>query len=1023
MQEALFLASPALYTVFERWQKGLLTDPKEISKIEITIAKYLLRMGYRSTPFGLFAGISYGNFSKTTRVELTEPAGSCKHVRLDMDYLCALALELAHNPAIRLHLTYRPNTTLYKTSDSLRLVEYRIANRSRTHHLVNLDAGEYLNKALVAAEQGATINAIAKQLVDEEVTLDDALDFVHELLNSQVLTSKLEPCVTGKDYLSNIIEVLMPIAACTDLVGQLQRLQDTLLGLNTLSATDAVQAYKDIELLLKPLGIPYDFGQLFQVDLRKPTAFCSLNEDITEELQLAVRFLLQVARPETNQNLRRFREAFQSRYKGQEVDLMVALDAETGLGYPFEEGVSRDNTPLLNDLMIDASLSTTKEFHWSAWHKLLLDAYLEAVRNDQGVLRIDELDLSKIPHQPITPDAFPHSFYSMVSILASSAQAVEDGEYALLYHGTGGPSAANYLGRFCYLDERLSNDVKECLVQEANHYPETILAEIVHINQARAGNIIIRPCLRDYEIPILVQSGVDDAHTLPLHDLRLSSRAGRLVLRSRKLDKEVLPRMSSAHNHLVNTLPSYHFLCDLQQQDAPVDAQWNWGPMGEANFLPRVEFGKVILCRAQWTLTASELNLFKNAEPEVAVRTMQALRKKRNMPKWMSLRESDNELPLDLDNILSMRVFQSVVKLKNRVILQECLLTNTESFVQGQGQAFNNEFVIPLQFRAETPRLPRPQLKKAALSGPSRHFGIGSEWAYFKIYSGVKTADLVLAECIKPLADALLGDGLIDQWFFIRYADPEHHLRVRFHGHGNFYAPLIERIHAVLQPLAATLQISGYTTDVYKRELERYGPQTMEVSELIFWRDSEAVARIISLLDPGEAGDELRWLIGMRGTDALLQDFNLTLDDKIALLEKLQERSKHEFHMTSALSKKSLGNRYRRERTRIEGFMKEVPDVEAELLPVFAALAERRLSWKSAIGEIVRKHREGQLEVNYTELIESYVHMFLNRLFRSKQRIQEMVLYDFLYQFYTSAAAKERRGHGNNKPVRALQTP
>ncbi|GHV23349.1 hypothetical protein FACS1894174_09080 [Bacteroidia bacterium] len=42
------------------------------------------------------------------------------------------------------------------------------------------------------------------------------------------------------------------------------------------------------------------------------------------------------------------------------------------------------------------------------------------------------------------------------------------------------------------------------------------------------------------------------------------------------------------------------------------------------------------------------------------------------------------------------------------------------------------------------------------------------------------------------------------------------------------------------------------------------------------------------------------------------------------------------------------------------------------------------------------------------ELLKSYIHMMLNRLFRSKNRMHEMVLYDFMFRYYTSGIAKEK---------------
>lgn len=54
-----------------------------------------------------------------------------------------------------------------------------------------------------------------------------------------------------------------------------------------------------------------------------------------------------------------------------------------------------------------------------------------------------------------------------------------------------------------------------------------------------------------------------------------------------------------------------------------------------------------------------------------------------------------------------------------------------------------------------------------------RKFIPGSQWLYFKIYTGVKTADEVLAHTIRPFLRELYAERWIDGSFFIRYNDPD----------------------------------------------------------------------------------------------------------------------------------------------------------------------------------------------------------------------------------------------------------
>ena len=57
----------------------------------------------------------------------------------------------------------------------------------------------------------------------------------------------------------------------------------------------------------------------------------------------------------------------------------------------------------------------------------------------------------------------------------------------------------------------------------------------------------------------------------------------------------------------------------------------------------------------------------------------------------------------------------------------------------------------------------------------------GSEWVYFKLYTGTKTADAILQNELYRYIRELLNNGIIDKWFFIRYTDPDFHIRLRLH--------------------------------------------------------------------------------------------------------------------------------------------------------------------------------------------------------------------------------------------------
>jgi thiopeptide-type bacteriocin biosynthesis protein len=287
-----------------------------------------------------------------------------------------------------------------------------------------------------------------------------------------------------------------------------------------------------------------------------------------------------------------------------------------------------------------------------------------------------------------------------------------------------------------------------------------------------------------------------------------------------------------------------------------------------------------------------------------------------------------------------------------------------------------------------------------------RTFTPGSEWVYAKLYCGAGTADRSLLDTVGPVSRKLLSSGAIDRWFFIRYADPDPHIRWRLHARpGARVASIQRRIEAAAASLLAAGRVRRVAFDTYEREVERYGGSAgIEAAEQWFWADSEAVLDLLSSLDGTDRGADARWQVAVVSVDALLGDFGLDLEARLRLSEKQRAAFGREFRAGAALGRQ-LAAKFRSARRDLERLLASTSDRHSR---PHAVLMERSARSRAAFDDLRESARTGALPVQVAQLAESYVHMHLNRWFRAEQRTYELVIYDFLRCLYEGRVARLR---------------
>lgn len=682
-QEAVYLASPDLYRELKKW----FSQEKEYSekdqyRLKNTLLKYFSRISSRCTPFGLFAGVSLGTFNRDISA-LSERKNAefkmIRHTTLDMHFLVLLSQYFTTIPEIKEKLLFFPSTTIYKVRNKLRYIEYEYVSGRREYATSTVLLSKELKEVLYFSKQGKTISQIADILVNEDITENEAKEFVEELIENQLLISELEPYVAGVDFLPFLISLLKNKKIIKE-YNTLITIQKKLEELDENISNDT-QLYREIEDLIKSFQIKYEGKFLFQTDLYYQNKI-ELPLRWKKELKTGISFLNKITSINKNTYLERFKKAFIERFDQEEMPLLYALDTEIGIGYR-QDIIAKGVHPYLANLSIPVFKGKQELNIKQTPIQILLNQKLQEMQfKNTTIIQLTDKDCSD----------YTENWEDMPDTLSMVAEIIsESNEEKLVLQGYRGGSAANLLARFSSEKSDIRNVTKKIAEKEAELNSNYISAEILHLPEARIGNIIRRPILRSYEIPYLAQSILPKENQISVDDLYVSVRESKIILRSKKLDKEVKPYLTNSHNYSINSLPVYHFLCDLHSQNIWPKLQFDWGDMKHLyNFFPRIEYKNIIFSKACWKVNGKEIEKISKIDDDKLklLKLSNEWRQKRKIPTWVQWVRNDNTLTLNLENYEMLKLFIQIV-IKEKVIL-------VEEFLYNENDDFKREFIFPM---------------------------------------------------------------------------------------------------------------------------------------------------------------------------------------------------------------------------------------------------------------------------------------------------------------------------------------
>lgn len=682
--EAIYIASGELWNEMEKYRKGDIVSGKDKGKINDSLYKYWKRIRTRTTPYGLFSSVSAGTIGAgDTQVLFSGEIR--KNARLDMEVLCSLIHSLEQDHVVRKELLYFPNDTLYKVLDRVRYFEKDFAERRFFRYsIASATYASYLKKILRYCAKGCTIGALERYLrkIVADASPEEATAFISELIEANLLISELNPCLTGTDILDKTISVLERRHTQSSKLPALREIRKKLEEINR--EQDSRDSYQSIIRHLDALHITYSKKNVFQIDLYRETEKAVLNEQTVQDILSAILFVTRLAPVKRkNEALETFKKVFAEKYEERELDLLFVTDADAGIGYP----VSYSGGPYTNDLVrglnLPRSTPAAGQVSWNPFQELLLKKIMEASRKNASEIVLNDEDI--VTGEPA--GLYP-TFYCNFEIVGNDA----DGP-VLKLNSFGDHSGANLMARFSHTHTDIEKSVRSITQQEQASEPRPIL-EIVHLTNPRIGNVVIRPQMRNYELTILSGSALPEAQKIPVSDLSISVKNGAVILKSRKLGREVKVVHTNAFNHSLSTIPVFNLLCDLQYDNDYLEGA-ALQPHIALPFVPRIKYKQVILSPATWYFTREELErCFKGRDQELPEQ-VGCWREQHGIPRYVLLAEGDNELFLDLEEDRNLSSLPALIRKKNTMTFKEFLFDDQCGIVKDrEGKIYRNEFSI-----------------------------------------------------------------------------------------------------------------------------------------------------------------------------------------------------------------------------------------------------------------------------------------------------------------------------------------
>ncbi|MFJ5121348.1 lantibiotic dehydratase [Kitasatospora sp. NPDC088548] len=729
LARAFELASPALADRVAQLLGHSQPAVREVRRAALSTARYLLRAAGRATPFGRFAGVQAASFGPSCVVRWGDRH---RTVTSASESLLAQAVGLLEcRPAVLALLDVAANNTVQVRGDRL-VVPYRPVPRaggSTATAETTLRHTRPVAFALSAARLPLRFRDLAEAVHTEfpAASAEQVTGILSELVAQRVLITNLHAPATDPTPLGHLLTVLSKISA---------------------------EHVPEAAEILTDLRTPGSRPPVTAVDLRLD-ADLVLPRSVADEAARAAHLLARLSgAPNGTASWRAYHQRFYERYGRGTLVPLLDMVADSGIGwpdgYPGARPVEKPRFDERDELL--AALA----------QRAALDGAREVVLN--------EALLASLQLGPDEPRLPPH-LEVITRVHARSRETLDRGEFRLEVVSVSRAAGVS-VGRFLHLLEPENRTAFTTLLANLPTMDEhAVTAQISFPPLDPASGHVTRSLPTGRLVISLAEHRIAAEGVLSPQDLAVGCDGRRMYLAAPALGVRIEAAATHALNLRHHTPPLARLVTELSRAQAAQVTRFDWGSLHALPFRPRLRHRRVILSPAIWRLTAAELPS-GDASQRRWDEALTSWAERRRAPRHVLLAADSQGLPLDLDHPGHRALLRDHLRSTPHAVLVE----EPEPADLGWASGRAHEIVVPITVtRAPAwPRLPKPTPSRILRRGHGEAPGT-SRVLLASLYGDLERQDIVLARHLPDLLERL-GNP---KWWFVRFRDPRHHLRLR----------------------------------------------------------------------------------------------------------------------------------------------------------------------------------------------------------------------------------------------------